>query len=60
MQRLAQLSVQFNQTGASDDIFGHIEMAPVDPILGTTLAYRADPDPRKVDVGVGAYRTDDS
>jgi aspartate/tyrosine/aromatic aminotransferase len=35
-------------------------MAPVDPILGTTLAYRADPDPRKVDVGVGAYRTDES
>jgi aspartate/tyrosine/aromatic aminotransferase len=52
--------VQFNQTGATGDIFGHIEMAPVDPILGTTLAYRADPDPRKVDVGVGAYRTDES
>lgn len=33
-------------------------MAPPDPILGTTLLYKADKDPRKVNLGVGAYRDD--
>lgn len=33
-------------------------MAPVDPILGTALAYNADKDPKKVNLGVGAYRDD--
>jgi aspartate/tyrosine/aromatic aminotransferase len=33
-------------------------MAPVDPILGTALAYNADKDPQKVNLGVGAYRDD--
>ena len=27
-----------------------------DPILGLMAAYRADPDPRKVDLGIGVYR----
>jgi aspartate/tyrosine/aromatic aminotransferase len=40
-------------------IFKHIEKAPVDPILGTQLAYRADKDPNKVDLGVGAARDDE-
>jgi len=34
-------------------------MAPTDPILGTSLAFQADTDPRKVNLGVGAYRTED-
>ena len=29
-----------------------------DPILGLMAAFRADPDPRKVDLGVGVYRDD--
>jgi aspartate aminotransferase len=28
--------------------------------LGTALAYKADKDPNKVNLGIGAYRTDDS
>lgn len=40
-------------------LFGHIEEAPPDPILGTTLAFNADSDSRKVNLGVGAYRTDE-
>jgi aspartate/tyrosine/aromatic aminotransferase len=28
--------------------------------LGTALAFKADTDPKKVNLGVGAYRTDDS
>jgi len=39
-------------------MFSHITVAPVDPILGTTTAFKADPDPRKVNLGVGAYRTE--
>lgn len=31
-------------------------MAPPDPILGTTLAYKADKDGKKINLGVGAYR----
>jgi len=38
-------------------LFGHITEAPADPILGTTLAFNADSDSRKVNLGVGAYRT---
>jgi aspartate/tyrosine/aromatic aminotransferase len=40
-------------------IFSEIQMAPTDPILGTSLACTADPDPRKINLGVGAYRTEE-
>jgi aromatic-amino-acid transaminase len=40
-------------------LFSAIEMAPRDPILGITEAYNADPNPHKVNLGVGVY-TDDS
>jgi len=39
--------------------FGHVESAPPDPILGITDAYKADPHPLKLNLGVGAYRTDE-
>jgi len=35
-----------------------LERLPTDPILGLMAAFRADPDPRKVDLGVGVYRDD--
>ena len=37
-------------------MFERLESLPPDPILGVTAAYRADPDPSKVDLGVGVYR----
>lgn len=40
-------------------VFGHITQAPPDPILGVSLAFKADTHPNKVDLGVGAYRTED-
>uniref|UniRef100_A0A7S4VYZ0 Aspartate aminotransferase n=1 Tax=Alexandrium monilatum TaxID=311494 RepID=A0A7S4VYZ0_9DINO len=40
-------------------VFGHIAEAPVDPILGTTLLFNADKDPKKINLGVGAYRTEE-
>jgi aromatic-amino-acid transaminase len=36
-----------------------VEMAPRDPILGVTEAFNNDPNPRKVNLGVGVY-TDDA
>jgi aromatic-amino-acid transaminase len=32
-----------------------VEMAPKDPILGVTESFNADPNPRKVNLGVGVY-----
>lgn len=37
-------------------MFGSLEALPPDPILGVTAAFRSDPDPGKVDLGVGVYR----
>jgi aromatic-amino-acid transaminase len=34
-------------------------MAPRDPILGVTEAYNADPNPNKVNLGVGVYTNDE-
>lgn len=36
----------------------HVEMGPPDPILGISEAFKRDTDPRKVNLGVGAYRDD--
>lgn len=61
MQRLQQLAghlIQNSTAGETDDIFGHLQLAPPDPILGTTTAYKKDTDPNKVNLGVGAYRDD--
>lgn len=40
-------------------IFSHIAEAPVDPILGTALAYKGSNHPNKVNLGIGAYRTEE-
>ena len=39
-------------------LFDGLEMAPRDPILGVTEAFVADPNPRKVNLGVGVYNDD--
>ena len=36
-------------------LFNQIEMAPPDPILGLTEAFRKDPRPHKVNLGVGVF-----
>ena len=36
-----------------------VPQAPLDPILGMGQRFQADTDPRKVNVSVGAYRTDE-
>jgi aspartate/tyrosine/aromatic aminotransferase len=37
-------------------MFEHIEPAPSDPILGLSEAFRADPNPRKINLSVGVYQ----
>lgn len=39
--------------------WGHVPEGPKDPILGVSEAFKADPSPKKVNLGVGAYRDDD-
>jgi len=37
-------------------MFEHLNAIPPDPILGLIAAYAADPDPKKIDLGIGVYR----
>ncbi|CAL0305658.1 unnamed protein product [Lupinus luteus] len=46
-------------TASSDSVFAHLLRAPEDPILGVTVAYNKDPSPVKLNLGVGAYRTEE-
>lgn len=48
----------FPTSGASS-VFSHVVRAPEDPILGVTVAYNKDPSPVKLNLGVGAYRTEE-
>jgi aromatic-amino-acid transaminase len=43
---------------ASASLFGAIDMAPRDPILGITEAFNADTNPAKINLGVGVYYDD--
>lgn len=42
-----------------NSFFEHVPEAPADPILGVSVAYQADTHPNKLNLGVGAYRTDE-
>eukprot|EP01120_Amphizonella_sp_Union-15-10_P017527 TRINITY_DN975_c0_g1_i1.p1 TRINITY_DN975_c0_g1~~TRINITY_DN975_c0_g1_i1.p1 ORF type:complete len:440 (-),score=88.16 TRINITY_DN975_c0_g1_i1:71-1360(-) len=41
------------------NFWGNVEMGPPDPILGITERYNKDPNPKKINLGVGAYRDDE-
>lgn len=40
-------------------MFENLKALPDDPILGLMVAYQADPNPDKVDLGVGVYKDED-
>jgi len=40
-------------------LFDSVPLGPTDAILGLTLAFKADTNPNKLNLGVGAYRTED-
>lgn len=39
--------------------WSHVAMGPPDAILGVTEAFKRDDNPKKINLGVGAYRDDD-
>lgn len=39
-------------------MFQQLEVAPADPILGLTDAFQRDPNPNKINLGVGVYKDD--
>jgi len=53
---MAEPKAKCARTDGGAGLFGHITMAPPDPILGTSIAYNADTDPKKINLGIGAYR----
>jgi len=40
-------------------MWSQVPLAPEDPILGVNLSFKADPAPDKLNLGVGAYRTEE-
>ncbi|GFO19631.1 aspartate aminotransferase [Plakobranchus ocellatus] len=49
------ISSQQTRTNA---VWANVEMGPPDAILGVTEAFKADSNPKKMNLGVGAYRDD--
>ena len=43
----------------TSSLFAPIALAPRDPILGITEAFNADPNPNRINLGVGVYVGDD-
>ncbi|TQE02615.1 hypothetical protein C1H46_011771 [Malus baccata] len=53
-------SISASPTSAhANSVFAHVVRAPEDPILGVTVAYNKDQSPLKLNLGVGAYRTEE-
>lgn len=48
------------QQSASNSWWANVQMAPPDPILGVTDAFKRDKNAHKINLGVGAYRDDNS
>jgi aromatic-amino-acid transaminase len=47
------------RSAMTTSLLARVEMAPRDPILGVTEAFVADPNPKKVNLGVGVYYDED-
>jgi len=46
-------------TCGSDSVFGKVPVAAPDKIFHTKSAYKADPSPSKINLGIGAFRTNE-
>ncbi|TKR92351.1 hypothetical protein L596_007023 [Steinernema carpocapsae] len=57
-RQVAQLPARVSARFISSGWFANVEMGPPDAILGVTEAFKADPSPNKMNLGVGAYRDD--
>jgi len=57
--RVHKLLNHFSEEKADNaSVFGKVETLPPDAIFFTKQRYKADQDPRKVNLGIGAYRDD--
>ncbi|KAG8894616.1 Aspartate aminotransferase, cytoplasmic, partial [Tulasnella sp. 403] len=50
----------YNMAQPTAQIWQAVPLAPPDSIFKLTAAYKADPFPQKINLGVGAYRDDDN
>lgn len=50
---------QMNRLASTNAWWSNVEMGPPDAILGVTEAFKRDTNPKKINLGVGAYRTDE-
>ncbi|CAF5221577.1 unnamed protein product, partial [Rotaria magnacalcarata] len=50
---------QFPRLASTNSWWSNVEMGPPDAILGVTEAFKRDTNPKKINLGVGAYRTDE-
>lgn len=55
---LARNSMVAPRAAANFSTWGHVDMAPADPILGLNEAFKTDANPKKILLGMGAYRDD--
>ncbi|KAJ1511856.1 aspartate transaminase aat1 [Coelomomyces lativittatus] len=51
-------SVIYFNARYSNSTWTDVPMGPPDPILGVTEAFKAEKNPKKINLGVGAYRDD--
>jgi len=58
-QGASSSGVVFKMPKDGESLFQSITEAPPDPILNTAIAFKNDTDPRKVNLGIGAYRTEE-
>mmetsp|Transcript_17988 Transcript_17988/g.30622 ORF Transcript_17988/g.30622 Transcript_17988/m.30622 type:complete len:417 (-) Transcript_17988:31-1281(-) len=56
MENLKTLDGHFTKQYAE---FSHVAQAPADPILSLSIGYKNDTNPNKVNLGIGAYRSED-
>jgi len=54
-----QLHMVNPTAGSSTSLWQEVPQAPPDAILGISEAFKKDQDPRKLNLGVGAYRTEE-
>ncbi|KAK4057799.1 aspartate transaminase aat1 [Microbotryomycetes sp. JL221] len=55
-QRVLRTSMSPAGAMRSASAWSNVKAGPPDPILGVTEAFKADKDPKKINLGVGAYR----
>ncbi|KAJ3071129.1 Aspartate aminotransferase, cytoplasmic [Podochytrium sp. JEL0797] len=58
--RIASINLHLTPGSApTSSIFSTVENLPMDPIFALSAAYMADTDPKKINLGIGAYRDND-